>query len=477
MKKIAEFFNEEIVVLKKERENTQITEHRGKSKKQLEEEAAAQAAAEAEAAEGKPAEDNGSEGAWGIEEPTEDDLLHGVDRETLNKNKKRILMRLKAKKPFFVQGEAGWGKTSLITKLAHQCGYTVITVYLDKAEATDLGGIPTVGKGKDGKNTVEYSPMPWMEVLFDNPTKKYLLFFDEMNQAAPDVMNALMPIVLKNVICGKQLHNFVVGAAGNFEDENEGGVNELSKPLLSRFGGIITWQSGDWDNAFQYMHKKWDSKVGKELIDKLQENADLFKNPRDIENHVIELLNNLKEDGEIDLWDASDYLDNLKDLTIDEAEMTRTQISNLEKLADFVYAYMNGNTSDDKKKNKRGQDMVNEDIKACIKHGMEYGYVDQEEEDSKGNIVKVRYGISRENISEVYTDEGDINAEMLERLISKFEEDGIKFKFDKDSQWQEKGYKNPMELKNIKDLWKDFIKNHTKQAEKKEKKVDPKKYD
>ena len=473
MKKIAEFFNEEIVVLKKERENAQITEHRGKSKKQLEEEAAAQA----EAAEGKPAEENGSEGAWGIEEPTEDDLLHGVDRETLNKNKKRILMRLKAKKPFFVQGEAGWGKTSLITKLAHQCGYTVITVYLDKAEATDLGGIPTVGKGKSGKNTVEYSPMPWMEVLFDNPTKKYLLFFDEMNQAAPDVMNALMPIVLKNVICGKQLHNFVVGAAGNFEDENEGGVNELSKPLLSRFGGIITWQSGDWDNAFQYMHKKWDGKLGKELIDKLQENADLFKNPRDVENHVIELLNNLKEDGEIDLWDASDYLDNLKDLTIDESEMTRTQISNLEKLADFVYAYMNGKTGDDKKKNKRGQDMVSDDIKACIKHGMEYGYVDQEEEDSKGNIVKVRYGISRENITEVYTDEGDINAEMLERLISRFEEDGIKFKFDKDSQWQEKGYKDPMQLKNIKDLWKDFIKNHTKEPEKKEKKVDPKKYD
>ena len=316
-----------------------------------------------------------------------------------------------------------------------------------------------------------------MEVLFNKPSKKYLLFFDEMNQAAPDVMNALMPIVLKNVICGRKLNNFVCAGAGNYEEENEGGVNELSKPLLSRFGGIITWQSGDWDNAFQYMHKKWDAKVGKELIDKLQENADLFKNPRDVENHIIETLNNLKEDGDIDLWDASDYLDNLKDLAIDEGEMTRTQITNLEKLADFVYAYMNGKTGDDKKKNKRGQDMVSDDIKACIKHGMEYGYVDQEEEDSKGNIVKVRYGISRENITEVYTDEGDINAEMLERLISKYEEDGIKFKFDKDSQWQEKGYKDPMQLKNIKDLWKDFIKNHTKEPEKKEKKVDPKKYD
>ena len=423
---------------------------------------------------GRYAGQNGSGGVWEVDVPKGKDNYPPLDDATMNRNLKKLRAKFASKEDFFIQGEAGWGKTSLIIDMAGRYDRFVVTVYLDKAEATDLGGIPTVGKGKSGRNTVEYSPMPWMEILFDNPTKKYLLFFDEMNQAAPDVMNALMPIVLKNVICGKQLHNFVVGAAGNFEDENEGGVNELSKPLLSRFGGIITWQSGDWDNAFQYMHKKWDSKLGKELIDKLQENADLFKNPRDVENHVIELLNNLKEDGEIDLWDASDYLDNLKDLTIDEGEMTRTQISNLEKLADFVYAYMNGKTGDDKKKNKRGQDMVSDDIKACIKHGMEYGYVDQEEEDSKGNIVKVRYGISRENIVEVYTDEGDINAEMLERLISRFEEDGIKFKFDKDSQWQEKGYKDPMQLKNIKDLWKDFIKNHTKESEKKEKKVDPK---
>ena len=42
-----------------------------------------------------------------------------------------------------------------------------------------------------------------------------------MNQAQPCVMNALMPIVLKNVICNVQFDNFMVGAAGNFEDENE----------------------------------------------------------------------------------------------------------------------------------------------------------------------------------------------------------------------------------------------------------------
>ena len=34
----------------------------------------------------------------------------------------------------------------------------------------------------------------------NHPDKQFLLFFDEMNQAADDVMNALMPIVLRNVV-------------------------------------------------------------------------------------------------------------------------------------------------------------------------------------------------------------------------------------------------------------------------------------
>ena len=87
---------------------------------------------------------------------------------------------------------------------------------------------------------------------------------------------------------------------------------------------------------------------------------------------------------------------------------------------------------------------ISDDMKACIRHGMEYGYVDQEEKDSSGNIIKVRYGISRENIIDVFTAEGDIDAEMLETLISKFEDDGVKFKFDKNIEWKNKGYADPM---------------------------------
>ena len=33
---------------------------------------------------------------------------------------------------------------------------------------------------------------------------------------------------------------------------------------------------------------------------------------------------------------------------------------------------------------------------------------------------------------------------MLDRIITKFEADGIKFKFENNSQWKKLGYKDPM---------------------------------
>ena len=115
------------------------------------------------------------------------------------------------KAPFFIQGEAGWGKTSIITGLAKSLGKTVITVYLDKAEATDLGGIPVPAKSKRGADYVKHLLPEWAKLIYDNPKTNFLLFFDEMNQAAPDVMNALMPIVLKTEICGIKFKQSFVG--------------------------------------------------------------------------------------------------------------------------------------------------------------------------------------------------------------------------------------------------------------------------
>lgn len=430
---IVEFLNSEI-------KNANITEHRGKSKAQLEKEAEETKNLELKDVEGKDAEDNMSEGVWGVDEPTEDDLLNGVDKTLLNRNAKRILMRLKSKKPFFIQGEAGWGKTSLIVKLANQTKRTVITVYLDKAEATDLAGIPVPAKSKNGADYVKNLLPGWAKIMYDNPDKQFLLFFDEMNQAAPDVMNALMPIVLKNVVCGHVFKNFIVGAAGNFEDENEGGISELSKPLLSRFGGIIKWESGDWDNAFKFLHKKWDEKVGKGLIDKIQAYPELFNNPRDIENHVIEAIYNMKEDGDIEDFEASDYLENLQDIA--KNDLNRSEQKTLEELADYIYDFLNNKASKDEKEennSRKGRDMIPQVAKDIVKNSMQQGYFELEGDDHK-------YGASEDTIKAILSD--ICNAEQVENLIDAYTEDGLKWKYKTADEWKKSGknFTDPLEF-------------------------------
>lgn len=379
--------------------------------------------------EGLSAEENGTEGKWAVEPPTDDDLLKGIDRETLTKNKKRILLRMKAKKPFFVEGRAGWGKTSIITKLAHQCKRTVITVYLDKIPPEDLGGTPVPFKSKKGGDYVKTLMPGWAVIMYDNPDTDYLLFFDEMNQADPQVMNALMPIVLKNVICGHQFNNFIVGAAGNLEEENQGGVNQLSKPLRSRFGGIIKWEDGDWADSFNFLHKKWDDKLGKTFVNKIQDNCECFDNPRDVDNHVIETVANIKEGKEdADIFDASDWLDNLRDLA--KEDLSRTQEHNLEELADYIYNYVNGKAEEeDDRAGAKDINMVDEKVIELIRKCITKGYITNPHNTSE------KYGISRENIKAV-AEELLPNGELVEIIINKLEADGAKFKYETDAEWK-----------------------------------------
>ena len=380
--------------------------------------------------EGLSAEDNGSEGKWAVEPPTDDDLLKGIDRETLTKNKKRILLRMKANKPFFVEGRAGWGKTSIITKLAHQCKRTVITVYLDKIPPEDLGGTPVPFKSKKGGDYVKTLMPGWAVIMYDNPDTDYLLFFDEMNQADPQVMNALMPIVLKNVICGVQFKNFIVGGAGNLEDENQGGVNQLSKPLRSRFGGIIKWEDGDWASSFDFLHKKWDAKLGRKFVDRIQDNCECFDNPRDIDNHIIDTIANIKAGKEdADIFDASDWLDQLNDLA--KEDLSHTQEHNLEELADYIYNYVNGNEDEDDDRTGSSKDinMVDEKVIAFIKKIMTRGWVEDPHSPQK------KYGVSRENLKGI-AEELLPNGELVEIILDKLEAEGAKFKYETNAEWK-----------------------------------------
>ena len=67
---------------------------------------------------GKDAKKNGTGGKFAIDEPTDNEAVEPLSKDQLNKNMKRLLMKFKADEPFFIMGEAGWGKTSIIKSMA-----------------------------------------------------------------------------------------------------------------------------------------------------------------------------------------------------------------------------------------------------------------------------------------------------------------------------------------------------------------------
>ena len=397
---------------------------------------------------GKDAKKNGTGGKFAIDEPTDNDVVEPLSKDQLNKNMKRLLMKFKADEPFFIMGEAGWGKTSIIKSMAKRFGRTVITVYLDKCEATDLGGIPVPREDKRGNAYVDSAMPAWAQYMLEHDDKQFLLFFDEMNQADGAVMNALMPIVLETEVCGVKFDNFIVGAAGNFDHENDA-VNELSGPLKSRFKPIIVWETGgdaEWKQAFDFMHKEWDGKLGEdgpEYINLLYENRDLFQNPREVEHKILKWCSKMINTDDKDLFDVEDYLDRLEGLT--KEDLNRTQEDKLKKLAEATYNLVNGLPLSPERKRSKGKEMMDETLKNNIKKAMRNGFMTNGPDSSD----KRKYGISKENAPLVFCDpemtENACNREMFDRYINKLEADGLKFKYETDDEWKDAGLVDPFE--------------------------------
>lgn len=334
--------------------------------------------------------------SWGYEEPTDDDIQVSIPREDMDRNTKRLMMKFKAEEPFFILGKAGWGKTSIIKQLAKKNRRAIITVYLDKAMATDLDGIPVPVQNDDGTVSQKVAIPAWADVMLKNPDKKFLLFFDEMNQAAPDVQNALMPIVLETTISGIKFDNFMVGAAGNFSSENEA-VSELSGPLKSRFKPIIVWETNNdtsWKSAFKYLHKKWDSQLGRDFIDMYERDATLFANPRELDTKVFGFLKKLIDNTDADersMYEPEDFLERLTDLKDEESDQSRHINDKLARLAENTYEFFIAGGSLEQKMNSkpkgfsREANMLPIDVTDLLKDILSKGfYIDDD-----GSRVKI----------------------------------------------------------------------------------------
>lgn len=121
--------------------------------------------------------------------------------------------------------------------------FVLIDIRTAQLEPSDLMGIPHFSKDeKDTDKPLHTVKYKW-SYLATHPDAEGYLFFDEINQGAPEVINAMYNVILDRVIFDKPLANGIaVCAAGNLIQHDPSSKNDpLGSAILRRFQrGVVS---------------------------------------------------------------------------------------------------------------------------------------------------------------------------------------------------------------------------------------------
>lgn len=147
--------------------------------------------------------------------------------------RKAILKAFKVKRPVFLWGPPGIGKSDVISEITQEMNGFMIDLRMAQMEPTDIRGIPYFNK--------DLALMDWAAPI-DLPTEDFakqypvvVLFLDEMNSAPPAVQAAGYQLILNRRVGKYKLpDNVVIVAAGN-RDSDKGVTYRMPMPLANRF--------------------------------------------------------------------------------------------------------------------------------------------------------------------------------------------------------------------------------------------------
>ena len=150
-----------------------------------------------------------------------------------NKAKASILHALKIKRPIFLWGGPGIGKSDIIHQIGKDINAKVIDIRLSLWEPTDIKGIPYYNSKENNMTWASPSELPTSALAKKH--KNMILFLDEMNSAAPSVQAAAYHLILNRRVGQYELpDNVLIVAAGNREAD-KGVVYRMPAPLANRF--------------------------------------------------------------------------------------------------------------------------------------------------------------------------------------------------------------------------------------------------
>lgn len=215
--------------------------------------------------------------------------------------KKSIRHAMLKKRPIFLWGPPGIGKSDIVHQIGDDLNAHVIDVRLSLWEPTDIKGIPYFDSN-DSK-MVWAPPVELPDAAFAAKHENIILFLDEMNSAAPSVQAAAYQLILNRKVGTYTLpDNVFIVAAGNREAD-KGVTYRMPAPLANRF--IHLEMRVDFDNWFDWatMNRVHKDVVGfltfskKDLYDFDPKSASRsFATPRSW-SFVSELLEDDLDDG------------------------------------------------------------------------------------------------------------------------------------------------------------------------------------
>ena len=147
--------------------------------------------------------------------------------------RRSLLKAFKHKRPLFLWGPPGIGKSELVEDITKELGGYMIDLRLGQMEPTDIRGIPFYNKDLGKMDWAAPIDLPDEEFASQYPI--VVLFLDEMNSSAPSVQAAAYQLILNRRIGKYQLpENVVLVAAGNRESD-KGVTYRMPTPLANRF--------------------------------------------------------------------------------------------------------------------------------------------------------------------------------------------------------------------------------------------------
>lgn len=162
--------------------------------------------------------------------------------------KAAIRKAFKKRRPLFLWGAPGIGKSDIVHQLGAEIGAHVIDIRLSLWEPTDIKGIPYFDSNANKMVWAPPSELPDLEMA-----AKYssiILFLDEMNSAAPSVQAAAYQLILNRRVGTYHLpDNVVIIAAGNREGDR-GVTYRMPAPLSNRF--VHLEMQVNWDDYFEW---------------------------------------------------------------------------------------------------------------------------------------------------------------------------------------------------------------------------------